>query len=37
MGRILKMDEDEYCALPEEKKALVDKIIQLRKHLQRER
>ncbi|XP_062355730.1 hydrocephalus-inducing protein-like [Cinclus cinclus] len=37
MQRILKMDEDEYYALPEEKQALVDKIIQGRKHLRRER
>ncbi|XP_062355723.1 hydrocephalus-inducing protein homolog [Cinclus cinclus] len=37
MQRILKMDEDEYYALPEEKQVLVDKIIQGRKYLRRER
>ncbi|XP_032925456.1 hydrocephalus-inducing protein homolog isoform X1 [Catharus ustulatus] len=36
VGHILKMDDDKYYALPEEKKALVDKIIQGRKHLRSE-
>lgn len=35
--RILQMDEDEYDALPEEKKAEVDKIILERKRIRRKK